>query len=63
MSPLYGYCDYRRGCYWYSDGSMYDGQWVAGKMHGKGVFVYPSGNRYFHFHVCILPGANEPIND
>jgi hypothetical protein len=34
-----------RGCYWYGDGSMYDGQWLAGKMHGKGIFIYPSGNR------------------
>jgi hypothetical protein len=25
---------------------MYDGQWVGGKMHGKGTFVYPNGNRY-----------------
>ena len=36
---------FSRGCYWYGDGSMYDGQWLAGKMHGKGIFIYPSGNR------------------
>ena len=34
------------GCYWYADGSMYDGQWAHGKMHGKGVFIYPNGNRW-----------------
>ena len=34
------------GCYWYADGSMYDGLWAHGKMHGKGVFIYPNGNRW-----------------
>lgn len=36
---------------------MYDGQWVAGKMHGKGVFVYPSGNRC----VAVLCYARQPL--
>ena len=25
---------------------MYDGSWVGGRMHGKGIFIYPNGNRY-----------------
>jgi hypothetical protein len=46
----------RRGCYWYADGSMYDGQWALGKMHGKGVFIYPNGNRsvgIFFYHLIL----------
>jgi hypothetical protein len=29
----------------YADGSSYDGLWCEGKMHGKGVFTYPNGNK------------------
>lgn len=29
----------------YADGSSYDGLWVDGKMHGKGFFLYPNGNK------------------
>lgn len=35
-----------KGRYWYSDGSVYDGQWADSKMHGKGVYVYPNHDRY-----------------
>ncbi len=35
-----------QGVYYYSDGSVYDGVWVAGKMQGKGSFLYPNGNKY-----------------
>ena len=30
----------------YADGSSYDGLWCEGKMHGKGMFTYPNGNKY-----------------
>lgn len=29
-----------------SDGTVYDGMWAEGKMHGKGLFLYPNGNKY-----------------
>ena len=29
----------------YADGSSYDGLWSDGKMHGKGIFTYPNGNK------------------
>ncbi|KAI3437566.1 hypothetical protein D9Q98_000019 [Chlorella vulgaris] len=30
----------------YGDGSAYYGEWRGGRMHGRGVFVWPSGDRY-----------------
>lgn len=34
------------GRYVYADGGVYEGQWVNSKMHGKGVYVFPNGNRW-----------------
>jgi len=42
--PVFSIC--AQGVYYYSDGSVYDGVWVAGKMQGKGSFLYPNGNKY-----------------
>lgn len=30
----------------HADGGVYDGEWKAGKKHGLGVYVYPSGAHY-----------------
>ena len=30
----------------YQDGTIYEGEWKDGKMHGQGVFRYASGNVY-----------------
>lgn len=30
----------------YTDGSVYDGQWIADKIHGKGIFISSNGDRY-----------------
>ena len=35
-----------RGQYLYSDGSVFDGQWVDNRMHGGGVFTFANGNKY-----------------
>ena len=47
------------GRYIYSDGGIYEGEWIGGKvnqeliacliklqMHGKGTYIFPNGNKY-----------------
>ena len=29
-----------------ADGSIYEGDWFEGKMHGRGVYTWPSGQSY-----------------
>ncbi|MGE3647952.1 MAG: hypothetical protein AB7G10_06425, partial [Reyranellaceae bacterium] len=29
-----------------SDGATYDGAWVDGKRHGRGLQIWPNGERY-----------------
>jgi hypothetical protein len=35
-----------RGHYKFSDGSVYDGEWVANQHHGRGTIYYASGSSY-----------------
>ena len=28
----------------WTDGSMYEGEWINGIQHGKGMMVFPDGN-------------------
>lgn len=32
-----------KGRFYYSEGGLYDGQWYANKMQGKGTLYYSSG--------------------
>jgi hypothetical protein len=32
--------------YEWSDGRVFKGQWMANKMHGKGVISWPDGRKY-----------------
>jgi hypothetical protein len=32
--------------YFYSDGGVFEGEWVDGKMHGRGLYTFPNGNKY-----------------
>ncbi|PNY04144.1 phosphatidylinositol-4-phosphate 5-kinase [Trifolium pratense] len=34
------------GKYTWSNGTIYEGDWVDGKMAGKGLIIFPSGNKY-----------------
>ena len=34
------------GRYHYSDGGVYDGDWLDGRMNGKGTYTFPNGNLY-----------------
>ena len=34
------------GKYTFSNGSFYEGEWMAGRMHGKGVFVDEFGEKW-----------------
>jgi hypothetical protein len=33
----------------FQDGSVYDGQWEADKIHGRGVYISTNGDRYEGF--------------
>ena len=32
--------------YLYTDGGIYEGEWLDGKMHGRGLYTFPNGNKY-----------------
>ena len=32
--------------YFYADGGVYEGEWMDGKMHGRGSYVFANKNRY-----------------
>ena len=49
-----------KGKYIYSDGSIYDGQWIDSKMHGKGIYIYPNQDRYEGEFVDDLKNVSEP---
>lgn len=34
------------GCYWYSNGAVYEGEYRNGRVHGKGRATFPSGDSY-----------------
>jgi hypothetical protein len=45
-----------QGAYRWADGVTYTGGWAANKKHGRGTFLYPSGNRtdrIFNFDVRV----------
>lgn len=49
---------YRRGAVKYPNGDLYDGEWVNGKRHGNGQFLYKSGDKYIgEFRVRAAPHA------
>ena len=33
------------GCFFMQMGDRYDGEWVDGKKHGRGVYFYANGDR------------------
>lgn len=35
-----------KGVMKFKDGRQYKGDWLRDKMHGKGVFSWPTGQRY-----------------
>ena len=37
---------YRAGCYWYTNGAVYEGEYRNGRVHGKGRATFPSGDSY-----------------
>ena len=41
-----GDCENGQGSYAFPDGSKYDGQFSAGKIHGYGTFYYANGDKY-----------------
>ena len=34
------------GCYQWTDGKKYDGNWKKNRMHGKGTLTWPDGRVY-----------------
>lgn len=41
----------------YDNGEHYEGDWVRGKRHGKGAYVYADGNSLFgipYAHLCHI---------
>jgi hypothetical protein len=30
----------------FTNGSIYNGEWIAGKRHGRGVLIWEDGSRY-----------------
>lgn len=38
--------DYIQGCYWYTNGAVYEGEYRNGRVHGKGRATFPSGDSY-----------------
>ena len=36
----------RTGCYWYTNGAVYEGEYRNGRVHGKGRATFPSGDSY-----------------
>lgn len=34
------------GCYWYTNGAVYEGEYRNGRVHGKGRATFPSGDSY-----------------
>ncbi|MCX7678954.1 MAG: hypothetical protein N2316_07020 [Spirochaetes bacterium] len=49
---VYGNCQDGEGEYQYADGSVYRGEFVAGKRHGKGVMQYPDGSQFSGLWEC-----------
>lgn len=41
-----GILPHGNGKYTWSDGSVYEGDWIDGKMTGKGIIIWPSGAKY-----------------
>lgn len=41
-----GILPHGNGKYTWSDGSVYEGDWIDGKMTGKGILIWPSGAKY-----------------
>jgi uncharacterized caspase-like protein len=52
-----GDCENGQGTYAFPDGSKYDGQFAAGKIHGYGTFYYANGDKYVgSFKVNVAHG-------
>lgn len=39
-------CRQIKGCYWYTNGAVYEGEYRNGRVHGKGRATFPSGDSY-----------------
>ena len=41
-----GDCENGKGVYTFSDGTVYEGDFLNGENHGKGKITFPNGNVY-----------------
>ena len=48
--------------YW-TDGSVYKGDWIKGIQHGKGVMTFPDGRiKDGFFHNNVFKGNTQIVN-
>ena len=48
------------GKYFYSDGGVYEGEWVDGKMHGRGLYTFANGAPPLPSPLPRAPPARRP---